>query len=98
MIDVDELLKPISEGNPCGEDLSYDPKFMALDALIAGKPETQFSPAEEADWKAVRDACLELLARSKNLRVAVTLCLALLKLDGVSGLRDGLALLKGLLE
>ncbi len=34
----------------------------------------------------------------KNLRVAVTLCIALVKLEGASGLRAGLALLKGLLE
>ncbi len=98
MIEVEELLNPISAESPCGQDVSYDPKFLALDALVAGKAETQFSAAEEPDWKAVRDACLELFGRSKNLRVAVTLCLALLKLEGSSGLRDGLTLLKGLLE
>ena len=98
MIDVEELLNPISAESPCGEDVSYDPKFLALDALVAGKPETQFSAAEEPDWRAVRDACLELFGRSKNLRVALTLCLALVNLEGASGLRSGLMLLKGLLE
>ena len=98
MIAVEELLKPISADSPCGEDVSYDPKFLALDTLVAGKPETQFSPAEEPDWKPVHNVCLELLNRSKNLRVAVTLCLALLKLEGAPGLRAGLTLLKGLLE
>ena len=97
MIEVEELLNPISAESPCGEDVSYDPKFLALDALVAGKPETQFSAAEEPDWKAVRDACLELFGRSKNLRVALTLCLALVNLEGASGLRGGLMLLKGLL-
>lgn len=97
MIEVEELLNPISAESPCGEDVSYDPKFLALDALVAGKQETQFSAAEEPDWKAVRDACLELLGRSKNLRVALTLCLALVNLEGASGLRDGLTLLKGLI-
>jgi type VI secretion system protein ImpA len=98
MIDVEELLKPVSEKEPCGKDLSYDSGFLALDGLIAGKPETQFSAAEEPDWKAVRDACLELFEQSKDLRVAVKLSLALVKLEGAVGLRDGLALLKGLLE
>ena len=74
------------------------PAFVALERLIAGKPETQFSAAEEPDWKAVHDACLVLLGQSKDLRVAVILCLALLKLEGAVGLRDGLALLKGSLE
>jgi type VI secretion system protein ImpA len=98
MIEVEELLNPISAESPCGEDVSYDPKFLALDALVAGKPETQFSAAEEPDWKAVRDACLELFERSKNLRIALTLCLALVKLEGAPGLRGGLTLLKGLIE
>ena len=98
MISAEELLNPISAETPCGEDISYDPKFLALDALVAGKPETQFSVGEEPDWRALREACLELFERSKNLRVAVTLCLALLNLEGASGLREGLALLKGMLE
>jgi len=98
MLDVEELLNPISAENPCGEDLSYDPQFLALDALVAGKQETQFSAAEEADWRAVRDACLELFGRSKNLRVALTLSLALVNLEGAAGLRSGLTLLRGLLE
>lgn len=98
MIEVEDLLKPVSEKEPCGKDLSYDPGFLALDALIAGKPETQFSAGEEPDWKQVRDACLELFKKSKDLRMAVTLGLALVKLEGAVGLRDGLLLLKGLLE
>jgi type VI secretion system protein ImpA len=98
MIEVEQLLKPISAEEPCGKNVSYDPGFLALDGLIAGKPETQFSAAEEPDWKAVRDACLVLFNQSKHLRVAVTLVLALVKLDGAVGLRDGLALLKGMLE
>ena len=110
MIDVEALLNPISAESPCGEDVSYDPEFIAMDALVAGKPETQWdelvagkpetqsSAAEEPDWRAVREACLKLLGRSKNLRVALTLCLALVNLEGASGLRDGLMLLKGLLE
>jgi ImpA, N-terminal, type VI secretion system len=82
MIEVEQLLKPVSVKEPCGKNLSYDPGFLALEGLIAGKPETQFSAAEEPNLKAVRDACLALLGQSKDLRVAVTLCLALVKLEG----------------
>jgi len=98
MIEVEQFLKPVSGEEPCGKDLSYDADFLALEGLIVGKRETQFSAAEEPDWKAVRDGCLALLNQSKDLRVAVILCLALLKLEAAVGLRDGLALLKGLLE
>src|SRR5687768_6657513 len=77
MIDPETLLAAVSDDNPCGEDVAYDPKFLELETLIAGKPETQFSAAEEPDWKAMREACLALLARSKHLRVATLLALAL---------------------
>jgi len=97
-MDSQTLLIPLPGEHACGEDVTYDPKFIELEALIAGKPETQFSAAEEPDWKAVREACLGLLARSKNLRIAALLCLARVKLEGITGLRDGLGLIKGLLE
>jgi type VI secretion system protein ImpA len=100
MISAEELLKPISEANPCGEDLYYDPKFQELDTLILGKPENQFSnaPAEDPDWRKLHERCLELSTRSKDLRVATKLCLTALKIDGLPAVAEGLALLKGLLE
>src|ERR1043166_4420027 len=98
MISAEELLKPVSEENPCGEDLYYDPTFQELDTLILGKPETQFSPAEDPDWKLLHQRCLELSARSKDLRVATKLCLTSIKMDGILALGESLALVKGLLE
>ncbi len=98
MINAEELLKPISEEKPCGEDLSYDAGFQELEVLIKGKPETQFSAAEEPDWKLLRERCLELWERSKDLRVATTLSLAVLKMDGLPAFRESLALVKGMLE
>jgi type VI secretion system protein ImpA len=97
MISAEELLKPLSPDNPCGEDLSYDAALGALwpDAL-RGKPETQFSPAEEPNWKEIRATCLELFGRSKDLRAAVVLCLAELKTDGLTAFREALAVMKGL--
>jgi type VI secretion system protein ImpA len=98
MIAAEELLKPISEQNPCGDDLSYDPSFQELEALMRGKPETQFSPAEDPDWGKLHKRCLELLERSKDLRVATALCLSATKTEGLPSLREAFAFLKGLLE
>src|ERR1700730_10008955 len=98
MIVAEELLKPISDEAPCGEDLSYDPGLQELETVARGKEETQFSAAEPPDWKAVRSSCLELFARSKDLRVAITLAVASLELDGLAGFRESLSLIKGLLE
>ncbi len=95
-ISLENLLSPVSADNPCGEDVSYDPGFQELDTLILGKPETQFSTGEPPDWKAIRERCVELLGRSKHLRLAVTLAAAQLRLEGIRGFRDGIALIEGL--
>jgi type VI secretion system protein ImpA len=98
MIVAEELLKPISEEAPSGEDLSYDPSLQELETLARGKEETQFSAAEPPDWKKLRARCLELFHRSKDLRIAMTLAVASLELDGLPGFRESLSLIKGLLE
>jgi len=98
MIIAEDLLKPVAEEKPCGEDLAYDPRFQELETILRGKPETQFAPAEEPDWKLLRERCLELWARSKDLRLATALALAELKTEGLPAFSECLALLKGLLE
>jgi type VI secretion system protein ImpA len=98
MTNLDALLEPISADAPCGEDLSYDPGMQELETLLQGKPETQFSPAEEPRWEEVRDRAIELLRRSKNLRLALILCLALLRIEGIPGFHRGLLFIRGLLE
>ncbi|MHC4644362.1 MAG: type VI secretion system protein TssA [Planctomycetota bacterium] len=102
-IDVESLLSEVSSEAPCGEDLSYDASFLALEDLLRTKPaggvvEGVEEVAEEPNWRDVRERSLELLQRSKDLRVVMYLVLALLKIEGLAGLRDGLALLRGLLE
>jgi type VI secretion system protein ImpA len=98
MINVDDLLKPIADGKPAGEDFAYHPSFQKMEELARGKPETQFGPGEEPEWKEVRDAAMEVLQQSKHLSAGVTLTIALLKLGGVEGLRDGVAVVRGLTE
>ena len=95
---VDSLLEPISAEHPCGEDIGYDPQFIELDTFLQGREETQFAAAEEPDWKAIMERCLALFQRSKDLRIALRLSVALLKMEGLPGFRDGLVLLKGLVE
>jgi type VI secretion system protein ImpA len=98
MIVAEELLKPISDERPCGKDLSYDASLQELETMARGKQETQFAAAEPPDWKKLRSRCLEVFARSKDLRIAMTLTVASLELDGLPGFRESLALVKGLLE
>jgi type VI secretion system protein ImpA len=98
MIVAEELLEPITEEDPCGEDLSYDGSLQGLETMARGKEETQFSPAEPPDWNKLQNRCLELFGRSKDLRIAMTLAVTALELDKLLGFRETLRLVKGLLE
>lgn len=101
-IDIQNLLPEVSAESPCGEDLSYDQSFLALERMVQTKPTGSVlgkeDVAEEPNWREVSEKSFELLKRSKDLRIAMYLTLALLKLEGIPGLRDGLLLLRGLLE
>jgi type VI secretion system protein ImpA len=101
-LDIGGLLEEVTPDAASGENLEYDPAFSELVRLAQGKAEQQMGDAvvaaEEPDWRAVRGKALELLARSKDLRLAVYLTRALMRTDGVAGLRDGLALTHGLIE
>src|SRR4051812_1572221 len=101
-IDVEKLLSPVDGENPVGSDLSYDPSMMEIDQLAAGKPEQQVGdtivPAEDPDWKELRSRCTEALSKTKDLRVAMHLLVACVKMDGLKGLREGLGLIRGMLE
>jgi len=102
VIDVESLLSEIAADAPCGEDLEYDSQFVEMEKQSQGTPERQYGntliPAEPPDWREVSKAALDLLERTRDLRVAVYLTRALLNTDGLPGFADGLALLEGLIE
>lgn len=102
ILNTDEFLSPLADDAPCGLNLDYDPMFMALEQAIAGKPEVQYgttiSAAVPPDWKTVKQLSLDLLSRSRDLRIAASLLRALLALHGFAGLRDGLVLIQRLLN
>ena len=101
-LDLGQLLEEISTESPCGKDLEYDSEFGEMERAAQGKPEQQFgdtkTPAEDADWLAVKTRAISLFDRTKDLRAAAYLTQSLLHIDGLAGLRDGLALVQGLLE
>jgi type VI secretion system protein ImpA len=102
MLDVEALLTEITPEQPCGENLEYDSAFLLLDEAIQGKPEVQYgdtiTPATPPDWKIVAALSSELLARSRDLRVAVAAARAGLNLRGMPGFSSGLSLIEGLLK
>jgi type VI secretion system protein ImpA len=101
-VDVDQLLTPVSAESPSGENLEYDPSFAELERAAAGEPERysgkEVIPAKEPGWKDVRRLALEILARSKDLRVAVQLTQAETALDGIAGLSAAVSVVRGLVD
>jgi type VI secretion system protein ImpA len=99
---VEQLLKPISDGQPCGPDLSNDPRFDELQTILRGAPEVEIGavqkPAQPPDWRELKEKCEQFLGASKDLRVAVLWCCAALRINGLPGFRDGLQLIRALLE
>jgi type VI secretion system protein ImpA len=96
------ILVPITPDDPCGPNLEYDSAFAAFERASQGKPEQQLGDtivaAEEPDWKAVHKQATELLGRSKDLRIAFKLTMALLKTRGLAGFAEGLAVVRGMVE
>jgi type VI secretion system protein ImpA len=99
---IESLLEPVSADAPCGADMEYDPAFLELDRLSESKPEQQMGdhivPAQEPDWKEVGNRALALLAKTKDLRIAVRLTRARLYTEGFAGFADGITVTKGIVE
>jgi type VI secretion system protein ImpA len=94
---ADSWLLPLSDEQPCGADLEYDPEALEL-GQVTGKPESQFGPAEPADWPRVKEICESLFTRTRDLRAAMWWGRARFNLEGFVALPATLALMHGLLE
>jgi len=99
---LESLLAPIGDESPSGDDLEYDPEFMALERAAAPKAERAIGDnvkaAEEPDWDKVIELAETVLGRSKDLRAAIHLTTAWTRTAGMSGWNAGLTLIRGLLE
>jgi type VI secretion system protein ImpA len=101
---VSQQLSPISDANPCGDDLSFSSDLDAIaEARRFDDPTLDqgewVTAIKEADWHFVAQHCADLLAtRSKDLRLAVWYTEAGAKMRGFRGLGDGYFLIAGLFD
>ncbi len=98
-----KLQEPLEGSEPGGANLRYEPIYDQIkDARTeeADIPQGDWERERKtADWPVVVKLCTEVLAtRSKDLQVAAWLTEALLNREGFGGFREGLDLMKGLLE
>ncbi|WP_321799984.1 type VI secretion system protein TssA [Caballeronia sp. J97] len=99
MIDVEPLLAPAESMPPAGIDLEYDDAYLEFEALARGNPQRQFdAPAEPPPWNELLERGQALLARSKDVRVAIAWTRAAAHVYGLAGFLAGVRLLHGLIE
>ena len=101
-LDIEKLLAEISSDSPCGENLEYDAAFTAMESEAKGTPERQVGgsvePAIPPNWKVLRKMVLELLERTRDLRLLVELARCNLSMEGLIGFTEAIALLRQSLE
>lgn len=101
-LDVEQLLRPLSEDAPCGADLEYDSAFVEMGRTAQRVPDQQYGdtviPGKEPEWGEVKQHALDVLGRTRDLRAAVLLAQAVLRTDGLKALADALSVVKGYVE
>ena len=97
-MDIEELLEPISEEMPCGEEGS----LFVLEEIVKEQGVGVIAGAEveatEPNWLDLYEESQAHFKKCKHLRTALFITLASMKRQGITGFRDGLLLTKGLLE
>ena len=102
VLDLERLLEPLSDDQPCGEDLEYDEEFGEMERAAQPVAEQQYGDTViegvEVDWKEVHRKAISLLDRTKDLRVAVMLARSAIRTEGLPGFCDALALIRGVVD
>lgn len=102
MINISEFLDPISDTNPCGDNLRYDYVYDQIQEhrreddkdLSQGIWQTSL---KVANWPEVERICTNLLkTRTKDLQIAAWLTEALTMQYGFGGLNSGISLMMAL--
>jgi type VI secretion system protein ImpA len=97
MITLEELAVPLEGENPAGENLEYDPLYIELDSLAVAVPDSEIGDSKieghGADWKKLRENCLALWGRTRDLRVASYLVIAETAMGGFKDCGEALKLI-----
>jgi len=97
-----EWLAPISEAQPSGPSLEYDPQYVMLGARLAPKAQVQYgqfiASAAEPDWKEIERDCRALLLRSKDIGLLLWYTRGRTRQGGAHGLLQGLGAMQRVCE
>ena len=96
MTNNQELLQPISDASPCGENAQYHDDYDAIEQEFS-KQNSLYGGS--SDWKRIQTQAIHLLSTTtKDLKLICWLCEAQYKLEGMNGLLAGMELLESLSE
>lgn len=111
VIQLEALLAPIAGDKPAGIDLRADANpaseyFKLKDSRFAARAKEReidadpsMAAGELPEWRTILELAPKLLAtQAKDLEIAAWFVEALLRRHGVAGLRDGIRLVRGLVE
>jgi type VI secretion system protein ImpA len=86
MIDTGALTVVLEGESPAGQNLEYDPLYMEMDSLAVAVPDSFMGESKiegrGPEWKKLSKNCLELWAKTRDLRVAVYFVIAETFLEG----------------
>jgi type VI secretion system protein ImpA len=99
----EDILNPIPGDNPSGADLRYDPLYPKIKEARREEDDVPqgdwVHERKVADWGQVLKLANDAVAtKSKDLQLAAWLTEALIRKEGFPGFRQGLELIKGMLE
>ena len=101
-LSAEDLIQPISEDMPCGEDLEYDPVYQLMENMMVATDEQEFGDTiiagEGPDWKGVAQQVDDLITRTRDLRVLTFGALADLHLKGLPAFSKSLEALNACME
>ncbi|MDR2164489.1 MAG: type VI secretion system ImpA family N-terminal domain-containing protein [Zoogloeaceae bacterium] len=102
VIDPQKYLAALSEAEPCGPNLEYDPEYVALQARMIPKGSAQYGDfvktPEEPNWGEIERECRQILLRSRDIAILLLLLRCRIHLFQACGLREVLEILLGWLE
>jgi type VI secretion system protein ImpA len=102
VIDTQEYLVALSEAEPCGPNLEYDPEYVALQTRMIPKGDAQYGDfvkaPEEPSWGEVERECRRMLARSRDITILLLLLRCRIHLVQAKGLHEILEILLGWFE
>jgi type VI secretion system protein ImpA len=101
LTDLESLLAPIAGDSPAGVNLDGTLELNALE-LASAEPDDAVVPGvelnDQRNWRQILNQTQALLARSKDLRIAVPLVRALLQTEGLPGFCAGVRFMCELAE